>query len=272
MKVCLLLSNGFDSQNVQQIIYDHQLPIEISVIFTENFDNKNLKLLSTLHPNVPFLFFNQKGQLTLAKVANKEILKISCDWQSYQSRIVKAGKNSELLLKIAKLNREMSVIDATAGFGIDGLILASTGATATFIEKNPILFLLLKTEQHKMSQHKNWQKLMSRIDIKFGDSGEILKHLNKVDLIYLDPMFPNDSYKGAVNKNMQVLHSFVNPPNINDEIELFNTAIKNCDKLIIKRPINAPNFANINPIQSIANDVIRFDEYRLLGVKKCQLM
>lgn len=75
MKVCLLLSNGFDSQNVQQIIYDHQLPIEISVIFTENFDNKNLKLLSTLHPNVPFLFFNQKGQLTLAKVANKEILK-----------------------------------------------------------------------------------------------------------------------------------------------------------------------------------------------------
>ncbi|UXZ05089.1 class I SAM-dependent methyltransferase [Moraxella nasicaprae] len=192
---------------------------------------------------------------------DNELIKTCLNWQSLQQRIVSSGKNNELLLKACKLNKEMSVIDGTAGFGIDGLILASTGARVTFIEQNPIVFLMLIFEKIKMSQHKNWQKLMERITIVFGDSNKIINDGVKHDLIYLDPMFPNDSYKGAVNKNMQILHLMVNPPNSDDELKLFNTAIAKCDKLVIKRPLSAPNFADKSPNQSFNNEVIRFDVY-----------
>lgn len=252
--------NSDDEFDIHSLIDTFELNLSIQFIEIEKADNKTLKKLANQYPNAPLLFL-EKSSLILTMCNEHELIKVSSDWQSHQSRIVKAGKNSELLLKIAKLNNTMSVIDGTAGFGIDGLILASTGANVTLIEQNPMLFLMLKTEQLKMSQHKNWQKLMSRIDIQFGDSGDILKNTNHVDLIYLDPMFPNDSYKGAVNKNMQILHQFINPPTFDDEMNLFSSAMSQCQTLIIKRPISAPHFANMFPTQSMNNDVIRFDKY-----------
>ncbi|WP_248789173.1 class I SAM-dependent methyltransferase, partial [Escherichia coli] len=107
-----------------------------------------------------------------------------------------------------------TVIDATAGFGHDSLILASTGASVTLLEQQPLMFLLLQLEQQKMVQHRNWQKLMSRLTIYHGDAIALLAKLPKVDRVYLDPMFPADSYKSAVNKHMQMLHTVTTPPSI----------------------------------------------------------
>lgn len=270
-----ILSNNILSNDILPSHTDNNaLAIKIVVKHCDKIHNKLLKQLIIDHPEYRILYL-KKSDLIWAVLQGDDIIKISADWQSHQSRIVKAGKNNELLLKACKLkacklkacqsNEPMRVIDATAGFGIDGLILASTGARVTLIEQNPILFLLLKAEQHKMSQHPNWQKLMSRMDIIYGDSGKILHTLDKVDLIYLDPMFPSDSYKGLVNKHMQVLHKFVNPTNSDDEKKLFNSAIHKCDKLVIKRPISAPNFANINPMQSVSNDIVRFDKYSFIN-------
>lgn len=258
---CLFLNNDEHSLTlIENFIKEFQLTLSLSVIDTLDYSNKSLKKLSTLNPNIPILFFD-KQSLVLAMVVDNEVIKASLNWQSLQKRIVSAGKNNELILKACKLNKEMSVIDGTAGFGQDALILASTGASVTLIEQNPILFLMLLFEKNKMSQNQNWQKLMARINIQYGDSNTVLNSIEKVDLIYLDPMFPNDSYKGAVNKNMQVLHHFINPPNFADEIALFNTAMVKCDKLMIKRPMSAPNFAGKTPNQSFHNEAIRFDKY-----------
>lgn len=260
MQLVFLNDNNDDFKFISNIT--NKFGLGLSFIFADfdKKDNKTLKRIANENPDTPILFFYNHN-LILAILENNELVKVSPDWQSYQSRIVKAGKNSELLLRIAKLNSDMTVIDGTAGFGIDGLLLASTGAKLILIEKNPILFLMLMAEKRKMSENKNWQKLMSRIEINFGDSSDVLADYKKVDIIYIDPMFPNNSYKSLVNKNMQVLHVFIAPPSIKDEIKLFNAAIAHCEQLIIKRPISAPNFANINPTQSINNNVIRFDKY-----------
>ncbi|WP_263077297.1 class I SAM-dependent methyltransferase [Moraxella nasicaprae] len=258
MKACFLSIHN-DDKIINEVINQYQLPIDLTVITVPKIDNKLLKNIS-LDNHLPIVFFD-KQSLMLSQMIDNELIKTCLNWQSLQQRIVSSGKNNELLLKACKLNKEMSVIDGTAGFGIDGLILASTGARVTFIEQNPIVFLMLIFEKIKMSQHKNWQKLMERITIVFGDSNKIINDGVKHDLIYLDPMFPNDSYKGAVNKNMQILHLMVNPPNSDDELKLFNTAIAKCDKLVIKRPLSAPNFADKSPNQSFNNEVIRFDVY-----------
>lgn len=206
------------------------------------------------------LLLDTDGSLSL--IANG--MKVNPNWQGLQQRVVRAGKKTELLLKVAKLQVGMSVIDATAGFGHDSLILASTGSHVTMVEQNPLMFLLLIAEQHKMQHNPNWQKLLARIDIYFGQMNEILPTLPKINRVYLDPMFPHDSYKSAVSKSMQVLHNLVAPPSLTDEIAMLDMAKHQLTaegRVIVKRPKNAPFLANCPPIESASNDVVRFDSY-----------
>ena len=122
----------------------------------------------------------------------------------------------------------MSVIDGTAGFGQDGLILASTGANVIMIEHNPIIAMLLLYEHQMMNTN------------------------------------PYDSYSAKVGKTMQMLHELANPPSHDDEklfLNIANAQLKNNGKIIVKRPLSAPHLANKTPMQSVANDAIRFDRY-----------
>ena len=191
-------------------------------------------------------------------------MKVNPNWQSLQQRVVKAGKKTELLLKTMQLQADMTLIDATAGFGQDSLILASTGANVIMIEQQPLMYLLLRLEQQKMLAHPNWQKLMQRLTILSGDAVDVLAQLPLVDRVYLDPMFPSDSYKSAVNKNMQILHSLTTPPSSSQQQQLLQTALqqlKPLGKVIVKRPKSAPYFADIAPTTSVDNELVRFDEY-----------
>nr|WP_315041258.1 class I SAM-dependent methyltransferase [uncultured Moraxella sp.] len=249
------------------------------------YADKNAKILKQLidffHKNnfaVEILEISQKiNQKWLKSAHNGSLLidndelfliadgmKVNPNWQSLTNRIVKAGKKTENLLKIAKLQNDMQVIDCTAGFGHDSLILASTGASVAMIEQNPLMFLLLQCEYQKQLNNPNWQKLLGRISLNFGKSVDILPTLPKADVIYLDPMFPQDSYKSAVGKTMQILHFIENPPSFDDEMGLLNSAkngLKTNGRVIVKRPKSAPFLANLTPIDSLTNDVVRFDVY-----------
>lgn len=192
-------------------------------------------------------------------------MKVRPNWQALQKRIVTAGKKTELLLKAAKLQPEMTAIDGTAGFGYDSLILASTGASVTMIEQNPVMFLLLQHEIQKMQANPNWQKLLARLSLYFGDAINILPTLQKADVIYLDPMFPDDSYKSAqVGKQMQILHTLARPPTLAQETQLLQMAqhqLNRNGRVIVKRPKNAPFLAETPPQESWSNEVIRYDGY-----------
>lgn len=232
-------------------------------------------LALTIQPQVIDGKVNQKwlksvdnGSLLIDEIGDVFIIaggmKVSPNWQSLQQRVVKAGKKTELLLKAMQLQADMTVIDATAGFGHDSLILASTGASITMIEQQPFMYLLLKLEQQKMLEHPNWQKLMSRLTICHGDALDLLANLPKVDRVYLDPMFPADSYKSAVNKNMQILHSLTTPPSISQEQRLLSNALQQTTAtgmVIVKRPKSAAFLGNQPPATSLSNEIVRFDSY-----------
>lgn len=200
----------------------------------------------------------------LLTINHNTLIKTSLNWQSLTHRIVNAGRKSELLLQACKLTAQMTVVDGMAGFGHDGLILASTGAKTTMIEKNPIMALLLFFEYDMMMSHQNWQKLLGRIQILHGAFESIIGTLDKPNVVYLDPMFPNDSYHAKVGKTMQTLHQLVNPPTFEEEMTLLTVAhasLSQLGRVVIKRPLSAPHLANKLPNQSIANDAIRFDKY-----------
>ena len=264
-------------EQLQGLVTRHKLSLVLAPeLISAKLNQKRLQQLSG-DSEQAILLLDNKNQLSLLV----DGLSVAPEWDKLQRRVVSAGRKSELLLQAAKITAGSQVIDATAGFGQDSLILASSGAQVIMLEQQPIMALLLLAEQQRMSLQPNWQKLMSRLTIvntdalAFFNSKFITIDSNNIDVIYLDPMFPENSYqdrktgKGAkVNKQMQALHQLAAPPTIAQEQQLLQRAqhlIKNNEqqsgRVIVKRPVQAPLFANQAATESWHNAALRFDGY-----------
>ena len=267
MKILVIGSDNVQAifDKLQVINNEQMLNLDISLHLLSKLNDKFIGNFIKDNPITPIITII-KNTPTLIKMDNSNIIKSYLNWQSLTKRIVNAGRKSELILQACKLTPNMSLIDGTAGFGYDGLILASTGAKVIMMEKNPIIALLLFYEYQMMSDNPNWQKLLSRITIYHHDflNKEFIKTLPNMDLVYLDPMFPFDSYSSKVNKNMQILHDLANPPSSDDEylfLQIAQNQLNKDGKIVIKRPISSPYLANKTPVSSVANEAIRFDRY-----------
>ncbi|WP_201563361.1 class I SAM-dependent methyltransferase [Psychrobacter sp. CMS30] len=270
-------------ENLKMLIAEHALPIILDIeLFPEKLNQKRRQQLSETSIQ-PILLLDDKDRLSWLS----DGLSVAPEWDKLQRRVVSAGRKSELLLQAAKITSDSTVIDATAGFGHDSLILASTGAQVTMLEQQPLMALLLLAEQQRMSTLPNWQKLMSRLQIINVDALSYFAKLQAesvnaikendakvVDVIYLDPMFPEDSYqdsktgKGAkVGKHMQALHQLASPPTLEEESQLLQSAQAIVSqgagqgRVVVKRPQLAPLLANQQPSESWHNEAVRFDGY-----------
>ncbi|MCG3871429.1 class I SAM-dependent methyltransferase [Psychrobacter sp. Ps7] len=270
--------------DIQALIVAHQLPIILHLeLFTDKLSQKRRQQLSQTATQ-PILLLDEKNKLSWLS----DGLSVAPEWDKLQRRVVSAGRKSELLLQAVKITSDSHVIDATAGFGHDSLILASTGAQVIMLEQQPLMALLLLVEQQRMSGLANWQKLISRLHIintdalgyfatlaadTINDTKEIDK--KAVDVVYLDPMFPEDSYqdsktgKGAkVGKHMQALHQLASPPTLEQEEQLLQSAqavvrqnAQTSGRVVVKRPQFAPLLAHQQPSESWHNEAVRFDGY-----------
>lgn len=266
-------------ERLQMLITEHELPIVLNTeLISDKLNQKRRQQLSQLSSE-PILLLDDKNKLSWLSNG----LSVSPEWDKLQRRVVSAGRKSELLLQAAKVSAGSHVIDATAGFGHDSLILASTGAQVTMLEQQPLMALLLLAEQQRMSALPNWQKLMTRLNIINTDAlsyfatlqAKSVSATKEVDVVYLDPMFPEDSYqdsktgKGAkVGKHMQALHQLTRPPTADEERQLLQSAqaalnhsAQNHGRVIVKRPQFAPLLAQRQPSESWHNEAVRFDGY-----------
>ena len=267
-------------ESLQALIEQHQLPLVLDIeLSVDKLTQKRRQQLSQTATQ-PVLLLDDKDKLSWLS----DGLSVSPEWDKLQRRVVSAGRKSELLLQAVKITADSSVIDATAGFGHDSLILASTGAQVMMLEQQPIMALLLLAEQQRMSALPNWQKLMARLHITNIDALSYFESLKSdlatdgsrsTDVVYLDPMFPEDSYqdsktgKGAkVGKHMQALHQLARPPTLDEEAQLLTSAqavvSKNAlhsGRVVVKRPQHAPTLANQQPTESWHNEAVRFDGY-----------
>ena len=270
--------------DIQALIVAHQLPIILHLeLFTDKLSQKRRQQLSQTATQ-PILLLDEKNKLSWLS----DGLSVAPEWDKLQRRVVSAGRKSELLLQAVKITSDSQVIDATAGFGHDSLILASTGAQVIMLEQQPLMALLLLVEQQRMSGLANWQKLMSRLHIintdalgyfatLAADAIDDTKEIDKkvIDVVYLDPMFPEDSYqdsktgKGAkVGKHMQALHQLASPPTLEQEEQLLQSAqavirqnAQTSGRVVVKRPQFAPLLAHQQPSESWHNEAVRFDGY-----------
>lgn len=180
------------------------------------------------------------------------------------TRLKNASRKQELLIKaMGSLSRHTTLIDATAGFGRDSLVLAAAGFNVISIEQSPIVHILLKNAYARASTHPKIAKIISRIRLIEADALEILSTLAKVEkpaVIYLDPMFPPRQKSSLVKKEMQVLQDLLGYEESVDRLLKLALACAH-SRVVVKRPRLSTIFTNIMPNYSLNGKNSKFDVY-----------
>jgi len=185
------------------------------------------------------------------------------DFEESMLRRITGGRyKHEMLVKASKCNKDNpTAIDATAGMGEDSLLLAANGYDISLYEQNPVVALLLKDALKRAKKNPELKDLISRMHLIEGDSLILMKESNiNPDIIYLDPMFPGRQKSGLIGKKLQLIQKLESP--CSNEKDLFDAA-KSCkpSKIIVKRPLKAPNLAEQKPNYSLTGKAIRYDIY-----------
>ena len=92
----------------------------------------------------------------------------------------------------------VTVLDAMAGWGSDGLTLAAAGCAVTMTESHPVVFAMLVDRVERCGSRATVELADARLRIPSG-----------FDVVYLDPMFEPRAKTALPKKPMQVLRDIV---------------------------------------------------------------
>ncbi len=166
---------------------------------------------------------------------------------------------SELLKKALGLKKILkpSILDATAGLGRDGFLMAHFEAKITLLENNPTIFLLL------LNGYKRYQKENTSfvtMKIYFQNANTFLTTSPDFDIIYLDPMFTGRNKAALAKKEMQILQDITQTDQ--NPSELLTLSLKKARKrVVVKRHIHLPPLGEMKPDLIYRGKTVRFDVY-----------
>lgn len=171
---------------------------------------------------------------------------------NYRHRQQHQGK--EPLLKAIRVRGKLpkTLIDATPGLLKDSLMLAGHGINITAIERNPLLYVMVK----QALSHVN-----VNVGYHFGEAKCLLPDYH-AEVIYLDPMYPAKKSSAQVKKDMQILHAVIGADG--DAAALLGIACQQSARVIVKRPSYAEHLGKASPTFSYAaqkRKATRFDVY-----------
>lgn len=213
-----------------------------------------------------------EGRLYL-KVSNEGLvlardgMELRPDFSEMLPRVKQGALQREMLVKAARVKgvERPHAVDATAGLGEDGFLLAAAGFDVTLCETDPVIAALLADTLDRAALNAELAPIAARMRMVEGDSRSVLAELAATpgaqpDVVYLDPMFPGRTKSAAVKKKFQLIHGLERPTAPLDEESLLQAAIEaRPRKIVIKRPIKGPHLAGVKPSHSIAGKAVRYD-------------
>ncbi|MCF6293521.1 MAG: class I SAM-dependent methyltransferase [Robiginitomaculum sp.] len=130
---------------------------------------------------------------------------------AFRHRLKYGGEKGQALAKAVGLNkgRTPAIVDATAGLGRDGFVLAHLGAEITMIERSPVVAQALqKALQVAEEAEPIFAEPAKRIKLITGDAIEVLSNISP-QVVYIDPMHPARKKSALVKQNMRDLRQIV---------------------------------------------------------------
>jgi len=179
-------------------------------------------------------------------------------------RLARAGQSREDLVRaLGRLPRGSRVLDASAGLGRDGLLLAARGFRVVMLERHPMLAVLLGEALERARAHPPLQPLLTRVEFQPMEAiAWLATEPEAVDAAIFDPMFPPRNKDAAVKKEMQVLHRLLGAqadPDAGTTLAALRRAVRR--RVVVKRPLHAPPLGADKPTDTIRGRSTRFDIY-----------
>lgn len=183
---------------------------------------------------------------------------IRVDFQDIIEKRCRPGVKKAGLLRACKLKPGMRVIDATAGWGRDAAILASSGAEVLLLEREPVLAALLEDGLERLHHNPSMQLNLAlcRVDARMYLNA--LTEEDYPDVIYLDPMHPARDKSAKVKKDLQALQTLLGADD--DPLSLLEVArLRTRGRVVVKWPARLA--ALLKPDYALEGKTVRFDVY-----------
>lgn len=199
------------------------------------------------------------GHLELRDCRHPRIGPICVDFSHLDLRPYSHNLSRRQPLARAIGKKTKTVVDATAGYCQDALLLALMGFHVTAIERSPVVAALARDGLQRFAALAG-TRLANRLQLVAGDALALIPTAARPDTIYLDPMFPAKRKKSAaVKKEMRLLRELVgDDPDAAVLLEASRHVA--LDRVVVKRPDDAPPLAP-DPSMSIAGKLVRYDIY-----------
>ena len=211
------------------------------------------------------LHYDDKG-LSLYKTDEPKLGAINVDFVTgaVAHRRKFGGGKGQSIAKAVGLNKGATpvVLDATAGLGRDGFVLASLGCKVILHERHPVVAALLYDglqRAYNDSEIGLW--MQQNMSLIFGSSHTLLAQCDSMpDVVYLDPMFPHREKSALVKKEMRVFQELVGGDTDADDLLEFAYPLAS-KRVVVKRPDYAPFLNDKTPSMQIKTKKNRFDVY-----------
>lgn len=175
----------------------------------------------------------------------------------------RARQPGQALLKACrgKSGEISSLLDLTAGWGADALMLVRHGFEVTLLEHNPLLYAILEYSLECLA-HERGAETAARLRLEPAEAGAYLRRLSvpaPYDCIYLDPMFPEHKSGAKPAGEMQILQALTGNIGIEECLRLARARARR--RVVVKRPLKAPPLSADEPDIVYREKTIRFDVY-----------
>lgn len=175
----------------------------------------------------------------------------------------KQGIRSQGLGKALGLKKlkQATVLDATAGLGRDAFLMAAAGCQLQLLEKSAVVWALLADGLARASRAGGELATISaRVQLQHNDFLNIAGQLSQVDIVYLDPMFPQPGKRGKSKKGMFLLQELLGHDEERPELLSAARALAK-HRVVVKRARLSPALAGVEPDISFKGSSNRYDVY-----------
>ncbi|MBK22635.1 MAG: hypothetical protein CME70_01410 [Halobacteriovorax sp.] len=156
----------------------------------------------------------------------------------------------ELLGRALGKGESLEVWDISGGTGRDALSFYHWGHKVKVFERHPIIAALL------INALRLEPRMIERFEVVYGSAHE-LNHIETPEVIYYDPMYPEEIKKSRPRKEMALFKVLTNGDS--DQETVLDWALNSgAKRIILKRPIKASE-CSPKPTASFKGKTIRFD-------------
>ncbi|MEQ8954237.1 MAG: class I SAM-dependent methyltransferase [Gammaproteobacteria bacterium] len=169
---------------------------------------------------------------------------------------------SQGLLKAAgiKAGYFPAVLDATAGLGRDAYLFASAGCPVLMIERSPLLLALLQDGLRRGAALAAVEAAaVARLSLQGADFLTADLSSRGFDVVYLDPMFPEEKQRALARKELQLLKEILGPQHGAGMLARARSLAEK--RIVVKRGSKSPWLDDAKPDFSLDGRSSRYDVY-----------